>query len=630
MPKSRRRKPHREATRRGPAKRVHAPWPEDDPLIQELRWALRTDQGSMVPVIVGSLMEALTRRPFQAAPPVTLEQLVDSFIDIPIAETTAFLTVLMEFVDDTLLRQRLTRELAQRRHPMPPSVADLHRVHVTRAARLSAPPYDDELIVLETARTPLPTLVVGIDANMACVVEAFPSPTPIDEVGRMMGRDLGEGTRVEELSLADARACLAEAVELGEMTVPPPESETWPDVRPFLKFLLKGMPEGGTGRQVDPDDLDTYQRSAVRTIVGTQVYAESGLSTDPDSDDVSLVDNVVWLSGFLGYWEPLRWSPLRVEALLLDLAPRKIFADRAHLLRLPDVLAVVVRAAAEVAGMSEAVLRETLATLEDCRAEYAEAVAAPPQPGDYAAQLARAALGARVDGPDGDDDDGAADLGWDDDPEERRRRVWPVRGPRLVAVMGGEEALDALDVDTITPHVPRPLAVDDVPVAVRDAALAVDGLVTDAIEVVFDDTHGPELLAVVRTMIERLARLSPDSLRRGKPATTAAALCWAAGRANDIVGSDVARAPYRHPMSVGPDNVERAPMPPAVPVADLLRHFGVSSSTPTRAATLMERIGLTPSWPHPDMYALGDPTLLTSNKLLRTALERDTWRPAEE
>jgi len=354
-----------------------------------------------------------------------------------VAETTAFLHVAAAFTTDELQRQRFRRATSERHHPLPAAVQDLPTLAVTQAWRFSPPPHDDDLVLLEfDARAPR-LFVAFVDANVGAVADAFfGAGGAVDTIEQL--RAATPDARVEPLSLADARVIVEDSVQLGEMMVPPAETETWPALRPFAKTVLRTMPEGGAP-QFDEERFEADRSQAVRTILGTRAYAESGLSLEGGSDEVDLLDTLAWLTGFLGHPDPFRWSPIRVEAMLLDLVPRKIHADAAYMRRVPEVLSAMVRAAAEVSGTPASVVEETLEVVDDLLDEYFELVAAPRSPFAGAEALAQFALDA-VGGP-------------------AREQAVRVRRARLVEVMGSEDALDADAVDPIEDHPPDLAAV---------------------------------------------------------------------------------------------------------------------------------------------------------------------------
>jgi len=94
-----------------------------------IRRALRSDEPLDLLMTVSGLIGAtdernspLLDRP-ESAP--SLDNLVDSFIDVSFAETTAVLAVMQVLLEDTALASRIDAELRKRRHPLPSWIGDL-------------------------------------------------------------------------------------------------------------------------------------------------------------------------------------------------------------------------------------------------------------------------------------------------------------------------------------------------------------------------------------------------------------------------------------------------------------------------------------------------------------------------
>ena len=602
--KRRRKPPRRDATRRPATSPSNAARAEDQPLIGGFREALRTPDGIGMLETMGAVVES-TRQDNptirEPAAPVDLSQLVHSFIEIDIAETTAALYVLAAYTEDDVLRARMRRELRGRRQPMPEAVTGVADLEVRGAWRLTAPPYDVDDIVLALSAAPA-SIVVHVDRNVGIVADAFMLPIAAGEVLERFKAVTPAGSEVHELSPADARAHLEEPIDLGDIMIPPVETDTWPAARPLLRMLCRRMPEGGAGYPVQSEETD--QDAITRAALGTR--AAGDLDTTPGSDDADIIGTLVWLAGFLGFFEPLRWSPQRAEAMLLDLVPRKVLADQEYLRRVPEVLAVFVRAGAELGHTAASVADETVEVIQELLPEYFEQIGGPRRSrGDEAHRFAL-----EIFSPDAE--------------------TAALRLQTLERIVGGPDELDRLDPDTVETLVERPLDVGDAPQLVRDAAVMVDDLAGSAIGALADPLLQGEYRSAVRTLIVRLAVTTPDTLRRGKAANTAAALCWAVGRANNLLGEEARVDAFRLMMDIGPRVAEGYRAPETVPVKKLFEFLGVSGNVTARAATLLGGLGYEPEWVRGDTYALGDPALLTSEKRRRVALERDRWAVALE
>ena len=161
----------------------------------------------------------------------TLSELLESFTEIALPETTALLAALAELGPDELTRARARRALAARLHPLPDWLARLGEASVYRTTESTHVLGDGDSVLLGVR---LPgyelTAVIYIDHNLGTIVkDAFTVPGTIDEVSERM-REITDDpdVRLADISLADARVRVAEAIEVGAIMFPPAETETWP------------------------------------------------------------------------------------------------------------------------------------------------------------------------------------------------------------------------------------------------------------------------------------------------------------------------------------------------------------------------------------------------------------------
>lgn len=112
------RQPQRRHLRSGPVRSGHGA--EDQELFQSMRKALRSREPLELLAVVSGLLEvtdARNRDPF--APDEQrpgIDDLVESFVGTPYAETTAALTAIKALTADEVLAARIGRELEARRH----------------------------------------------------------------------------------------------------------------------------------------------------------------------------------------------------------------------------------------------------------------------------------------------------------------------------------------------------------------------------------------------------------------------------------------------------------------------------------------------------------------------------------
>ena len=117
----------------------------------------------------------------------------------------------------------------------------------------------------------------------------------------------------------------------GSIVVPPIETETWPVSRPIVEWLTRLLPEGGRGR------TPRVERRGSRRAHRAVRRSPFGQAFD-DEDHRVLIDSLVWFGADYGPGDPLRWSPVSVEIVLVDWFPRKVVDDVERLARLPDAL----------------------------------------------------------------------------------------------------------------------------------------------------------------------------------------------------------------------------------------------------------------------------------------------------
>jgi len=207
---------------------------------------------------VSTLLAAIDPRgqnPFELERPggperVTLPMLLESFAEVALPETTALLAALAELGPDELTRARARRALATRSYPLPDWLGRLGDASVYRAVE-STHVLGDGVNVLLGARLSDHelTAAIYIDHNLGTVVkDGFPAPSPIGDVVAHMRKATDDpDVTFADIALADARARVAEAIEVGAIMFPPFETDTRPASRPLTEWLLRLLPEGGTG-----------------------------------------------------------------------------------------------------------------------------------------------------------------------------------------------------------------------------------------------------------------------------------------------------------------------------------------------------------------------------------------------
>jgi hypothetical protein len=412
------------------------------------------------------------------------------------------------------------------------------------------------------------TVVVYIDHNLGTVVkDAFVVPEPIEDLAEFMRAKAGDpDTQFNDIDRADARARITDAIATGAMTFPPFETDTWPVCRPLVEWITRMLPAGGSG-YLRPDWDDEARRAIV-----DRFFASSFASGLDDPDRRGLLDTLLWFATDYGPGDPLRWSPVAVEILLMNWIPRKILADVASLAKVPDLLRALIRFAHQERGIRRALTAETLAAVSHWEPEYRRIIRSPRLQGPEALL---AAVGA---------------LRTEDDLRSEKIEV-------LRRAVGGDQALENLD-DTPLPD--EPFAWDGLPEDIRPRVGEVLALCDHGCDELLD----VEYRTACRRFLAKAAAGDPEIFRRkGRSDTAAAAVCWVVGRAND------AFSPSRGELRV----------------KDLMAHFGLAQGgVSQRAATLTRACGSS-RW-YSTGTELGSPEYLVASQRRAIMERRDRLR----
>ncbi len=540
------------------------------------------------------------------------EELLVAFAAVDRLETTALLAGFAALCPDEALRARAFRALARRDHPLPAWLAELGSARAGRVAVMTDAFGDGEEILVEVvlADGAALTTIASVDHNAGgAVTDGFALPLPLDEVvaKALEARVAAGEVSWLQLAPADARARIEEAVELGALLWPPPETDTWPMSRPLVQWAARLLPGGGQG-YVRPE----WDGEALAALTEDFFTSRFGKRFD-DPDHRSLLESILWFGTDYGPGDPLRWSPTSVELLLGDWIPRKLVAPVPYLAQAPELLRAFVGYCHVRRGVRPALTAETLEAVDRLEADYLRTIAAPRLQGP-AALLARAGL---LD-PDGelpgagghpweqawdddDDDDPGEDLGMPADARALFEALGlgdPVAGilAGLASSAGGDEQLRELD-DRPLPDEELDWEGIEADIAPRVARLA--AALDRACESLLDVEHR----TACRRLLARVARAAPDVLRRdGRDDRLAAALCWAVARANGAFDAGG-----------------------KLMVKDLLAAFGVTrGSVSGMARGILATAGVGPpgdsGWRE---VSLGDPALLVSARRRRIIESRE-------
>ncbi|MCE3550602.1 hypothetical protein LWC33_03930 [Pseudonocardia sp. RS11V-5] len=559
-------------TRRRERRRERAREPD---LVDRVATALGEHPLSLLELVSGMLaVLEPPRHPFGPEPPadlVGLDDLVESFLAADLRETSALLAVLAAFSDDELFRRRAHHVIGTRADALPNWLADLGRTAVTSVHEVAHVLGDGENIVLGVL---LPdgtafTTVVYVDHNVGTLVkDAFVLPAPADEVlGTLSAIADDPDTEVRDLDPADARARITEAAEHAAITYPPFESETWPACRALVSWVTGMLPSGGRAHE-----FPEWTEAELADLTERFLRSPHGTGFD-DPEHRDLLESLLWFGSGYGTADPLRWSPVNVEILLLDWVPRKIVADVPFLDLLPDLLRAFVRYCHAERGIRSVHTTDTLEVVDDLEPEYRRLIRSERRQGPEALLEAVGLL----DPPD-------PEWGLDD----------------LARAVGGRDVLDALSSD---PLPDEPFDWTGVPEDVRPRVGEVLALVDSGCQVLFDGADAVEMRTACRRLLSRIAAADPVVFRRtSRSDISAGTVCWLVGRANDLVGGRG-----------------------VLMVKDLAAHFGApGGSFSQRGRVYLRALGLEP---RPGAGPkLGSPDYLVSRRRADIVEARDTWR----
>lgn len=558
-------------------------------MIQGLRQGLRSEDPLDLLALVSGMLEVTDPRrddPFSdEGPPLELDQLVDSFIGTPYAETTAALTVMRAMITDEELTERIGRELAVRRHPLPAWIAGLEEVRVEPEVLFLTHILgdgDDYAFGTTLSGGHQLTVLVYVDHNLGTVVkDAFVVPDSVDGVEQAMTERLTDADQtITSVDAATARAVIDRAIEHGAKIYPPPESDTWPMCRPIVEWLLRGLPDGGSVPQVK-------QWSEAETEALAEDFFASRFGAGLNGvEERDLLHSVLWFGTDYGPGDPLRWSQVSVEILLADWFPRKLVAEVQFLAKLPDLLRAFIRYAHDRTGIRASLTQDTLAAVDHWEDEYQQLIR-NDRPQGPAALLAE--LLGEAPGPGG--------LGEESDFEDFEDfETGDFMLEALDGVVGGRKVLMALDA------APLPDEAFDWGAIPADIHPVVQE-VLEACDRCADELLDGEHRTAMRRFLARTAAADPKIFRRkASPVRGAAAIAWVICRANESVGTSWSE----------------------LSVQELLESFGVTGSVSRRAEPMLRANAVEPHGVYGMMH-LGSAELLTAARRVDLIELRDYW-----
>jgi len=177
--------------------------------------------------------------------------LLDTFLEINVAETTALLHMVETMCPDEELRSRARVGMTTRRQPMPPQVSGLEQASVTAALAFSDGVGENLMVELLLPRGVRAVLITYIEwSPVPYMKDAFVIGESMDEVTRtyreIMARDGGSlDELLETVTLTDAGARIRQALNSTPADVEQAGfGEQWPMLRHFVEFAVGLLPDG--------------------------------------------------------------------------------------------------------------------------------------------------------------------------------------------------------------------------------------------------------------------------------------------------------------------------------------------------------------------------------------------------
>lgn len=348
--------------------------PQDQQLFQTLRTALRSGEPLEFLAVVSGFLEVTdprSRDPF--APErqrAGLDDLVESFVGTPYAETTAALTAIKALVADEVLGARIGRELGARRPPLPDWLTGLGQARPEREVWFMTHVLgdgDDHVIGMTLPSGHALSAQVYVDHNLGTVVkDALVVPESLEDLAIKMGTPIDDPDQtLTRTDPAAARAVEKAAIDDGSRLYPPLISDSsWPMCRPLVEWMVRMLPTGGVG-----PELKEWSQDEI-TVLSAEFFASSfGAPLDQD-DERDLLDSVLWFGTSYATGDPWRWSPVTVEMLLADWFPRKVIAEASYLATLPNLLRAWIRYCHDRNDIRADLTAETLAAVDKHEPEY--------------------------------------------------------------------------------------------------------------------------------------------------------------------------------------------------------------------------------------------------------------------
>lgn len=479
--------------------------------------------------------------------------LLQTMIEVNVAETTALLHMVAAMSRDDQLRERARAALPARRQPVPAHVSGLVDAQVSLARVFGDSFGDNHMVELTLPGQVRATLMLYVTrVPHLYLKDAYVVPSPLWQVQEHFAQTMAaEGFVLDDALMEPEPAQVRTALEQAlagihpDIAKEPEEEDQWPMLRPFVEFVISRMPVGRTGYDEhglligqDPgsrlggggptpstplatpggafEDAPDFPWTAEDGSDLAQSFLESPQAADLAQHELTAsVARSLMLIAAEYTEDPLGWDLDAVRWALEEALPDEPFLPRAAIDLVPTVLPALVAWSHEVSGVDQDTSQTILAAMPPLLGALPERWEAP------SARARRT--------------DGALDLALaNHDPVL-------LHSASLAIHIGGFEELDELD---SAPLPTEPLQIAAIPPDLQDTAQEIDAHLVAGLDQLFEAmlgvggrVLGPEFLTACRRFLVRVAVHDPAVLRRrASSRTTAAAIAWILGRGNQLVG----------------------------------------------------------------------------------------------
>jgi len=227
-----------------------------------------------------------------------------------------------EMSPDDTGRATIRGRLDQRTYLLPPWLVRLAEVEAYRTVEMVhvLGDGDDVFVGVRLPGGQELTVTVYIDHNLGTLVkDAFVVPGPVAELLRLMqGKIDDPDTAWNDIDPADAAARITDAIAAAVITYPRFESDTWPACRPLVEWVVRHLPDGGTGYQ-----RPEWSEEALEALAGRFWASTFGSGLD-DADHRALLDSFLWSGPGTGRATRCGGARWQWKLLLVDWIPRKL------------------------------------------------------------------------------------------------------------------------------------------------------------------------------------------------------------------------------------------------------------------------------------------------------------------